>query len=124
MHKIRDSKDIESIRQNLSPPLYHFILTRYQTLNNDTEPQCSLYCSPLPIGSLGPIWIAESESDIADREFIELIQYNIKNDILFIGTYLPTNGKECADIFIPQNILNEKMLNRLKDSLNQTITMD
>lgn len=106
MIKIESENDLLSISRNVSLPLYQFICSWYHVRENADKYQDSLYCSPLPVGSMGPMWIAETQTDIEGKKFVELIQYIINSEILFVGVYLPPNGEENADIFIPGRILS------------------
>lgn len=52
------------------------------------------------------MWIAEFQDDIEGKELVELIQYIIGQESLFIGVYLPMNREVNADIFISSEILD------------------
>ena len=104
---INSEKDIEKVSLDLQQIIKYW----WDRLNND-DPQIDTYFSDFPIGSLGEVWIAEIEEEIADKDFIEIIQINLKDSILFIGTWIPMDGRPCADIFIPTSILSKEIYNQ------------
>lgn len=110
MIKIEPEDDLKRISENVSPVVYRFLYKWFQEREDGDEFQDSLYCSPYPIGSMGAMWIAESQEDIQGKEFVELIQYIIGKESLFIGVYLPLNGEVNSDIFIPGEILTDTNL--------------
>lgn len=106
---LKSAKDAKRI-QNMQ--LRQFIRKWLQQLEDD-DPQIGLYASNSAIGSLSDVWIAESEEEIQDKDFIEVIQVSMKEELLFVGTWIPTDGRPCADIFILATILSNKVLQRL-----------
>lgn len=113
---INSEKDIE----NLSFSIRTIIKFWWERLNSD-DPQIDTYFSDFPIGSLGEVWIAENEGEVISKNFIEMIQINLKNMILFIGTWIPTDGNSCADIFIPSPVLSEDLLNQFITQSDEVI---
>lgn len=106
---LKSAKDAKRI-QNVQ--LRQFIRKWLQQLEND-DPQIGLYGSNSFIGSLSDVWIAESEEEIQDKDFVEIIRVSMKEELLFVGTCVPRDGSPCADIFIPAAILSNKVLQRL-----------
>ncbi len=114
---LESEKGIEKIR-NIE--IREFTRRWIQRMNDD-DPQLGLYGSNLPIGSLGDVWIAENEEEIRDKDFIEIIQVNMKSTILFIGTWIPTDGTPCADIFISSEILSEESFYQFIEQSDEVI---
>lgn len=116
---INSEKDIENLSFSIRPVIKFW----WNRLNSD-DPQMNTYFSDFPIGSLGEVWIAENEKEVLEKDFIEMIQVNLKNIILFIGTWIPTDGNSCADIFIPSPVLSENLLNQFITQSDEVIEIE
>ena len=104
---IQSEKDIERVSAHIQA----FIKFWWDRLNDD-DPQIDIYSSDFPIGSLGEVRIIENQEEVKDKDFIEVIQINLKDMIVFVGIWVPIDGSPCADIFIPSNILSENLFNQ------------
>ncbi len=117
---LESERDAEKIR-NIE--IREFTRKWIQRMNDD-DPQLELYGSDLPVGSLGDVWIAENEEEIRDKDFIEIIQVNMKSTVLFIGTWIPMDGTPCADIFISSEILSEESFYQFIERSDEEIEIE
>ena len=116
---INSEKDIEKVSLDLQQIIKYW----WDRLNND-DPQIDTYFSDFPIGSLGEVWIAENEKEVIDKDFIEIVQINLKDSILFIGTWIPMDGRPCADVFISASILSSDVFHQFLLESDEFVEME
>lgn len=124
MIRIDSGNDLHTFIGKLSLPLYRFIMGWIQERDDGDDYQTSLYGSSLPVGSLGTVLVAENEEDVRDKNFIEIVQYTDRKETVFIGTFLPTDGRECADIIIPGDLLSTELFQNYAEESIQIITIN
>lgn len=118
MIKFQTKEDLRHLNEISEPELRALILKQFVRLNEDSDPQTTLYCSPSPIGTLGSIWIAQNQSEIEQLDFIEVNQLIMQSPV-FVCSYI--SKQDAADVYIPTSILSNEKRKELQSQTNEII---
>lgn len=123
MLKIESPNDLANARYNLSSDMYRFILHWYQRVYHDDDPQYDLYGIPQYIGSLGAMWIAQTDKEVRERELLDSAKFQLQGGTVYVGTFFTVTG-ECVDLFIPSNILEQSTQAMLDSIITRIFTIE